>query len=231
MHGGSGPALAGSPGRHYGSGVIRFSLFGIPIEVHPWFWVLGAFLGGGLYADSKEAIMRMLLFMIAAFVSVLVHELGHALTGRKFGCYSQIQLHGFGGQAAFSGGRFTRPQSFLVTAAGPVVQILLGVVVFVIYINAPDLGPYGSHFLAMLWIISLIWALLNLLPVVPLDGGQMLHAVLGPGRVRITLWVSIITAVVAAVGVYLAFRSFLFPLFLGMFAWQAWKELQGRRFR
>ena len=60
--------------------MIQFSLFNIPIRVLPWFWVTMAFIGGVLYADTKEALFELLLFMLAGFISILVHELGHALS-------------------------------------------------------------------------------------------------------------------------------------------------------
>ena len=78
--------------------------------------------------------------------------------------------------------------------------------------------------------ISFIWAILNLLPVLPLDGGQMLNALLGPARIKITLWVTIITATVVAIGMLvLDPRDFIFPIFMGMFAWQAFQALRDHR--
>ena len=74
--------------------------------------------------------------------------------------------------------------------------------------------------------ISLFWAALNLLPVLPLDGGQMLNAILGPARLKLTLWISILTAVGAGLLVFNRTGSILFPLFLGMFAFQSWQALR-----
>ena len=79
--------------------------------------------------------------------------------------------------------------------------------------------------------ISIFWAVLNLLPVLPLDGGQMLNAVLGPQRVRITLWVTIIVSVVVGLLLFAITRNFLFSVFLGMFAWQACQALRQHRWR
>jgi membrane-associated protease RseP (regulator of RpoE activity) len=77
--------------------------------------------------------------------------------------------------------------------------------------------------------ISFIWALLNLLPILPLDGGQMLHAILGPKRVRITLWTTIICAVVIGGGYFMQTGSFILPIFMGLFAWQAFQALKQER--
>jgi stage IV sporulation protein FB len=212
--------------------MIRFSLFGFPVRIEPFFWVVLVLLGSmGTRGGSREEILAVGLFVVAGFVSILVHELGHAFAGRRFGAHSEITLHSFGGYAAFSGGGFTRSQSFLVTAAGPVLQIFLGWVAYVVFTSGSGLTPAAAHFFLLLALISWVWAGLNLLPVVPLDGGQMLHAALGPERVNLTLWITIITALVSAVMVYKFLGSLIFPIFLGMFAWKAWKALQERNFR
>jgi Zn-dependent protease len=206
--------------------MIRFSIFGIPVQVHPFFWITLAIIGGALGANSPEALLRLGLFLLAGFISLLVHELGHALTARKFGARSEIVLQAFGGYAAYSGVRLTRPQSFAVTAAGPAVQIVLGFALLQILPFLPDMNPNMRYFLTILVWVSLVWAILNLLPVLPLDGGQMLNSILGPQRIRITLWTSILVAVAAGLLALLLTRSILLPVFMGMFAWQAWQALR-----
>ena len=206
--------------------MIRFSIFGIPVLVHPFFWITLALIGGALGANSPDAILRVCLFLLAGFVSILVHELGHALTARKFGARSEIVLQAFGGYAAYSGVRLTRPQGFMVTAAGPAVQILLGLVLMQIIPRLPEMSPFGVYFLHTLVWISIVWALLNLLPVLPLDGGRMLDSILGPERIRITLWVTVIVASLLAIVSWRATGRILMPIFMGMFAWQAWQALR-----
>lgn len=209
--------------------MVRFSIFGIPVEVQPFFWITLVILGGALDANSASAVFEIVLFVLAGFISVLVHELGHALTARHFGAQTHIVLQAFGGYAAYTGARMTRTRSFLITAAGPAIQILLGVAVFALLIYLPPMNYAGRSFLRDLVWISVFWAVINLLPVVPLDGGQMLNAVLGPQRIHITLWTSIIVAMIAAVGMFMWTHSIIFPLFLAMFGWQAWQELQQQR--
>lgn len=206
--------------------MVRFTLFGIPVQVQPFFWITLALIGGALDARSPDAILRLGLFVIAGFISILVHELGHALSAKRFGAYSEITLQAFGGYAAYSGVRLSRPQNFLVTAAGPAFQIALGVVLLLVMLQKPPINPNAQYFLQELMVISFFWAILNLLPVLPLDGGQMLNAILGPKRIRITLWVTI----VVAIGVGLLLLHFtgnsLFALFLAIFAWQAFQALR-----
>jgi stage IV sporulation protein FB len=206
--------------------MIRFSLFGIPIEIQPFFWLTLMLLGGATRADSSGALLQVALFVLAGLVSILTHELGHALTARAYGASSRITLQAFGGYAAYTGAHMTRRQSFLVTAAGPAIQIILGLVIMTLSKFLPEVNADGRYFLHLLVSISFFWAILNLLPVMPLDGGQMLNAVLGPERIKITLWISIVVAVVVAVGFYSWSGSIIFPIFLGMFAWQAFQALK-----
>lgn len=205
--------------------MFRFSVFGIPVEVQPFFWITLVILGGAEGADSKEGIFKILLFVLGGFISILVHELGHALTARRYGSNVYIVLQAFGGYAAYSGARISRKQSFLITAAGPAIQIALGFLMLGLLQVIPTMSSYGIYFLEMLMFISFFWAILNLLPVVPLDGGQMMNAVLGPARIKITLWISIVTAIATAVLMFSFTGSILFPIFLGMFAWQAYQRL------
>lgn len=229
--------------------MIRFSLFGIPVEVQPWFWISLAIISGRGTANSRDAVILLILFLLAGFISILVHELGHALTARTFGADSEITLQAFGGFATFSGARFTRAQHFLVTAAGPGVQILLGIAVVLlvpeihvvtsrpghfwlelVYIPRAPGTSVAALFAGCFWLdlayISIVWALLNLLPVLPLDGGHMLNALLGPERIRTTLQITILTAVCVALLIYRQTGSIIFPLFMGLFVWQAWRALK-----
>jgi len=209
--------------------MIHFSLFGIPVQVQPFFWITLALIGGALRADSPERILFTALFVLAGFISVLIHELGHALTARRFGACTEIVLQAFGGYASYTGVVMSRTQTFLITAAGPAIQILLGLLVWFVIPLLPPLNPNMFYFLNSLCVISIFWAVLNLLPILPLDGGQMLNSILGPQRIHITLWTTIIVSVFLAILMLKHTNSFLFPIFLGFFAFQAWKALQETR--
>jgi stage IV sporulation protein FB len=199
--------------------MLHFSIFGIPVHVQPFFWITMALIGGAFTATTPESILLLVLFILAGFISILVHELGHALT-----------LKAFGGFAAYPGGRLSRKQSFLVTAAGPAIQLLLAGLAFatLVYVPAIHQNPNVGYFFLILVRISMFWALLNLLPILPLDGGQLLNSALGPSRIKITLWVTIIVSV--SVAAYMLFRSgfrdLIFPIFLASFAFQAFQALR-----
>lgn len=211
--------------------MIQFSLFGIPIQIQPFFWVTMALLGGAIRASTSQALLELGLFVIAGFVSILIHELGHALTIKAFKLRPSITLQAFGGYASYPSGILTRPQSFMVTAAGPALQLILAAGAFFL-MDVPNIqdNPNTRYFVGTLFLISTFWALLNLLPILPLDGGQLLNAVLGPARIRITLWVTIITAIVAGV-LLMRFTGPLFLIFLGFFAYQAFQALKENNWR
>ena len=207
--------------------MISFLLFNIPIRVMPWFWITLALIGGALGADSKQAILNILLFLIAGFISVLVHELGHALTAKHFGKRVEIVLQAFGGYAAYSGGApLSRPQTFMITAAGPAVQILLGFVVLAFANQFTAMSPQATYFLRVLYGISFIWAILNLLPVLPLDGGRLMETILGPQRIGLTLKISMAVAIVIALLALSFTRSIILPIFMGFMAYESYKSLK-----
>lgn len=212
--------------------MVRFTLFGIPVEIQPWFWITLAILGAprGGNGATQEGILVMFLFVLAGFISILVHELGHALTGRKFGAQTAVTLHAFGGYAVFPSARFTRWQDFLVTAAGPAIQFVLGAIFFALYLKfGSKVSEFAKEFIADLAFISIFWAVLNLIPVLPMDGGRIMASILGPSRIELTLKISMGVAILGALALLLSKVAILFPLFLGLFAFQNWQELNHRR--
>lgn len=208
--------------------MIRFKFLGIPITVELWFWLTMAFIGGGLSANSVEALLRVALFVLAGFVSILIHEMGHALMIRKFGLPTQITLTTFGGYAAHPAGILSRKKSFIVTAAGPVIQIVFGLFVWLIYVNTTMPSNNIEYFVFILAAISIIWAIFNCLPIFPLDGGQMLASILGPRRAKVLHMTGIICAVIIGlIGLKLGYMLVL--VFMGLFAWQNYQMLQQNR--
>lgn len=208
--------------------MIEFKLFGIPVRVEPLFWLTIAILGGGLSAKSSEGLLLVALFVLAAFVSVLIHEMGHAMMIRKFGLPTEITLTTLGGYATYPAGVLSRKKSFLVTAAGPAIQIAFGIGVFFLARNISLESTQLDSFVTYLVWVSIIWAVFNCLPIYPLDGGQMLAAVLGPRRAKGLHITGMICA--ALVGLYALTSGFMFMgLFMAMFTWQNYQMLQQHR--
>ncbi|MBD2346137.1 site-2 protease family protein [Anabaena subtropica] len=159
------------------------SLFGIPLFLDPlWFVILGlATLNfgvayqewGTVTAWSAGLIMALLLFG-----SVLLHELGHSLAARSQGIkVNSITLFLFGGIAAIEEESKTPLKAFQVAIAGPLVSIGLFLLFRLSGVVVPDSNPI-SMMVADLARINLIVALFNLIPGLPLDGGQVLKAAL-----------------------------------------------------
>jgi len=210
--------------------MIQFSLFGIPVRVEPMFWLTLGLLGMFWMGDtrSSEGLLMIALFGLAAFISVLIHEMGHALMIRKFGLPTEVTLSSFGGYATYPPGILSRTQSFLVTAAGPAIQLVFGIAVLFLskYISVEN-SQLGT-FIEALISVSIIWALFNCLPIFPMDGGQMLAAILGPRRVRAVHIIGMGCSIL--VGIFAITNGAIFMgVFMGMFAWQNYQILQQHR--
>ena len=159
------------------------SLFGIPLFLDPlWFVILGlATLNfgvayqewGTVIAWSAGIVMALLLFG-----SVLLHELGHSLAARSQGIkVNSITLFLFGGVAAIEEESKTPAKAFQVAIAGPLVSIALFFILRLVAYVLPDTSPI-SEMLGDLARINLVVGLFNLIPGLPLDGGQVLKAAL-----------------------------------------------------
>ncbi|NJM22306.1 MAG: site-2 protease family protein [Richelia sp. RM2_1_2] len=159
------------------------SLFGIPLFLDPlWFLILGLVtlnFGvsyqelGSIQGWSAGVIMALLLFG-----SVILHELGHSLVAKKQGIkVNSITLFFFGGIAAIEEESKTPGKAFQVAIAGPLVSIALSVLLTLIAAAIPE--TIALHMmLGDLARINLVLALFNLIPGLPLDGGQVLKAAL-----------------------------------------------------
>jgi membrane-associated protease RseP (regulator of RpoE activity) len=163
---------------------LSWRMFGIHVRVHPLFWLVACLMGGNWLEVGAGYLA---LWVACFFVSILVHELGHVFMGRVFGSNGHIVLYGFGGLAIGSSDQPRRWQRIAVSFAGPLAGFLLLGVVYVarLLVFPPrEDGPWMSYdmsegmfilFLAfrMLVWMNLFWGILNLLPIYPLDGGQI----------------------------------------------------------
>lgn len=155
-------------------------IFGVPIFATGSALLVLGFIVFGRTGRGADVIAA-LLFGVVLFGSILVHELGHAVVGRRLGLAPQrILLHGFGGLCEY--GRAPRPREGVYSGlAGPVAGLILGVVSLVLGVV---LGPPQPHQISeIVWKsaeINLFWSLFNLLPMYPLDGGSVMwHALRG----------------------------------------------------
>ncbi len=157
------------------------SLFGIPLFLDPLWFVILAFATanfglaylqwGNVLAWSAGVAMALLLFG-----SVILHELGHSLVARSQGIkVNSITLFLFGGIASIEEESKTPGQAFQVAIAGPAVSIAIFVLLTLLAYVLPVSSP-ASVVVADLAKINLVLALFNLIPGLPLDGGQVLKA-------------------------------------------------------
>jgi stage IV sporulation protein FB len=165
---------------------LKFPLGPIPVRVSVLFWLFTALFG---YMNAPAAgmlVVNILIWVACVFVSILGHELGHALAYRLFGSWAAISLHGFGGYAIAPDPPRAAWRRMLVSLAGPLAGFaLFGVTLAVAFATAgAGLHFYAQHAIKfMLW-INLFWSLFNLLPILPLDGGNICRELLATFRVR-----------------------------------------------
>lgn len=208
----------------------RFTIFGFPVTVVPWFWLTAAFLGGGINAQTFQDLFDVALVVGVIFVSILVHELGHAAMGRRFGDYPDIQLYAMGGLTYMSRSLFNRWQSIQVTAAGPAAGFGLALICWMVLKFGGDSldGTHVGYVFSVGLFINVVWTIFNLFPVLPLDGGQILREVLGPNKLSWTYSISVVCAVVLSI--YAFMNNWLFAaVFLGFMAYTNWKEHPANR--
>ncbi|MFO1043882.1 MAG: site-2 protease family protein [Planctomycetaceae bacterium] len=192
---------------------LRMIAFRIPIRVHPSFWIAGVLLSW-----SPNHPDLMLLWVLCMFISILVHELGHAVMAEAFGWPSEVLLYWCGG-LAFSNRHHNRThwRDIAVSLAGPFAGFGLFAITAVISVLIKE-RPHPIVAVTIFYLIqiNLFWGIVNLLPVYPLDGGQVCLSLVSwagfrnPGR--ICAQISVLTAGGAAA----FFFSYLDQSFGGM---------------
>jgi len=220
------------------AGAFRlFTAFGIDVHLH-WSWFLLA-AGYVYYQSATSAIFDQpywhALVFLALFVIVTLHEMGHALACRSVGGTADtIVLWPLGGIA------FVRPPArpgavLWSIAAGPLVNLALippTLGAAILAANTPDPAALSDPRTFVLGVAAINIAILafNLLPIYPLDGGQMLQAVLWffIGRAKsllVVAYVGLVGAGLIAGGAILVTDTLLFIIALFL-AWQAWNGLR-----
>ena len=247
---------------------LNFQVAGFPVRVHPLFWLI-SLIGG--FSEGADGIW-MITWMFVVFISILIHELGHAFLMRHYGRPAHIVLYMMGGLAieghdsphssspwsSFSTTDFGRrsrtpTEQIVISIAGPVAGfILAALVVLVVYATRGSVtfslvqyvvpnfdiqlsGAQAENFRLLglihaLLYVNIFWGLMNLLPVYPLDGGQIaqqLFNVQDPwgGTVK-SLWLSVIVG--GAVALFGAFglQSMFIALLFASLAASSYMTLQ-----
>lgn len=226
---------------------LRFALGRVPVRVHPLFWLVAMLLG----INQKNPIL-VLIWVGAVFFSILVHEFGHAAAALAHRWPSRIVLYAAGGMALYHPERQTLRSAVIIAAAGPFAGFLFAAVVIlavsltghmiglslfgwtpVFNASAPPLNnKFTIELISDLLYVNIYWGLVNLLPIYPLDGGQISRALFVnrlPGNgLRTSLFVSFYVACALAIFSILAGKGLFLPIFFGFFAYDNYRSLNNQ---
>ncbi len=255
---------------------LSFRLLGFPVRVHPFFWLIIALLGARGQIDNLSLwLLDLVIWTAAAFLAILIHELGHALVFRHvYGVNSRILFYGLGGLTIPSAphrrkyGFYGMLCEVFLSFAGPLAGFLLAGILIVAFalagasevgwlrsfqlsaggfvgfsteflfmvgrVGAMDVKYYLVFFLYQLGFVSIVWGVFNLLPIHPMDGGQVTREIFCYFSPRHgtanSLGLSIVVAL--AVGFLALNAGMMFVTILfAFFAYQNYQELSSRSFR
>ncbi|GAA4429594.1 site-2 protease family protein [Pontibacter saemangeumensis] len=211
-------------------------LSGIKVYVHWSFWIIipWIFLMHFNMGQGAEGLWGV-LFVLALFGCVVLHEFGHALTAKKFSILTRdITIYPIGGVASLEAIPEKPSQELLVALAGPLVN--LGIAAFLwVYLQAagqwPDIpalqaAAQDAHMLSLpfgfnLFVANIVLAVFNLVPAFPMDGGRVLRALLAfrMSRARATRIAATVGQLLAIAFVFIGFFYNFWLVFIGLFVY------------
>ena len=202
----------------------------ISLKISPFFWLTAGLIGYLNSAGMPNPFLFTLIWIGVIFVSIMVHEWGHALTGYFFGQKPSIELTAFGGLTYPQGPELRGWREFLVVLNGPLFGFLLVVIASTLLGIGNFQNPYVLYTLKIFQWVNIFWTVINLLPVMPLDGGQLLRIVLesiwGAKGFKYTLFISMLLS--AAFSVFFFSKGgLLIGAIFFLFAFQnfnTWKQ-------
>lgn len=193
---------------------LGFRVAGIPVTIDPTFLLVAVMLGLGVRTGGL-----LVSWVVIVVGSVLLHELGHAFAFRRYGKEPSILLQGMGGLTS-AAGELTPARDVVVSLSGPLTGlVLLGLPALYLRQTAHNLSPNWHAVLSDVVFVNLAWSVLNLLPVLPLDGGRVSAALWSLGtKGQGMRQAHLLSAVVAGAGAAYAFASgYLFAALFGGF--------------
>ncbi len=160
---------------------------GVPVVVDAWWAGISAFVGAAMFiriypGEGASAVVPVVVAVVGSatlLVSVLVHELSHAIAARRLGIgVRSVRLFVFGGYSELEGEPSRPRDELLVAAAGPAASVVFAIVLAALAVVVPDAVTGAGDVLRLLAVVNLAVAGFNLLPGLPLDGGRVLRGVL-----------------------------------------------------
>lgn len=192
------------------------------VQIHPVFFIVAAAIGW----MNTTSLLGIAIWVGVIFVSILVHEFGHALTAIAFGQRARIDLVALGGLTTREGEKISGWKNFLIVLNGPMAGFLLAALSFsLLALTKEKESVLGAIFFVSLY-VNVFWTLVNLLPIQPLDGGQLLMIVLegvwGLKGVRMAFLLSMFLA--GALSLFLFVHQILIGgAFFLMFAFESYR--------
>jgi Zn-dependent protease len=212
-----------------------------------WSWRIGSYSGIGVYVHATFLLLILfvvithwtkgndvaetvsgVVFTIALFACVLLHEFGHALTAQRFGIRTKdITLLPIGGVARLERMPDEPKQELWVALAGPLVNVVLAVALFLwlaisgALVPLTGLGIAEGSFMERLMVVNVALVLFNLIPAFPMDGGRILRALLAT-RMEYTRATSIAAVLGQGIALVFGLIGFFvnpFLIFVALFVW------------
>ncbi len=203
---------------------------GIGVFVHATFLLLVAWVALAHWVSERSAAAALggAVFVVALFGCVVLHELGHALTARRYGVRTRdITLYPVGGVARLERIPEVPRQELLIALAGPAVNVAIASALWLLLSAAggaaplPELDVAKGPFLERLLLVNLFLAGFNLIPAFPMDGGRVLRALLATrlSYVRATELAAGVGQAIALLFAFVGLFTNPFLVFIALFVW------------
>jgi Zn-dependent protease/CBS domain-containing protein len=203
---------------------------GIDVYVHATFLLLIGWVGYSHWLEHRDwgEVLTGILFIIALFLCVVLHEYGHALTARRYGIKTRdITLYPIGGVARLERMPDKPIEELWVAIMGPAVNVVIAILLYAYLALTNNLVPISQltvasgNFFERLMAVNIFLVLFNLIPAFPMDGGRVLRALLAMAMdyVRATQIAAYVGQGIALIFGFIGLFSNPFLLFIALFVW------------
>jgi Zn-dependent protease len=203
-------------------------VLGIDVRVHATFFLILLWVAVQYRGQGGRQMLDGLIFVLAIFFCVVLHEFGHALAARRYGIQTRdITLLPIGGVARLERMPERPLQELVVALAGPAVNVVIaaGLIVLLLvggqWIPTTELNIVDSHFFQRLAVLNIFLVVFNMIPAFPMDGGRVLRALLALrfDRLRATRIAAGLGQALALVFGFVGLLGNPFLIFIAFFVW------------